>query len=495
MFFNKTKKLLEVSESSLMDCQTDLNNCQLLLTSSKQELACSQEQHGNTSAKLESTISQLADTQNKLAGLVSKYAPIIDQDSALSELNTKIEQAKVELQVLADKYQRGLVIYNKLDYELNLYQDTLEIGTFGLFTPQFNFVTSEEYKTELLSNYEKQKKLVKDDLAAICNTKWTVGGSEAEGRRMVSQYKKLMLYAFNGECDSCIAKVKWNNAGKTKERIEKAFENINKLGQTQNVYLSQQLLALKIEDLSLTHEYELKLHAEKEEQRRIREQMREEEKAQRDFERAQREAEDEEKRYQRSLDKAKQEMAGADASQLISLQQQVNALEVKLKAAQENKERAISMAQQTKAGHIYVISNIGSFGDDVYKIGMTRRLDPMDRVRELGDASVPFHFDIHAIIYSDNAPQLEWEIHQKFQERRLNRINGRREFFRVTLDEIEAVVKEHYDAEISFTKLADAKEYRETLTMIEQLKAAIEKQEQAVAKFPGSLDELMGTEN
>jgi len=250
------------------------------------------------------------------------------------------------------------------------------------------------------------------------------------------------------------------------------------------------LLDLKIEELSLTHEYELKLHAEKEEQRRIREQMREEEKAQRDFERAQKEAEDEEKRYQRSLDKAKQEMAGADASQLSALQQQVQLLEEKLKAAQENKERAISMAQQTKAGHIYVISNIGSFGDDVYKIGMTRRLDPMDRVRELGDASVPFHFDIHAIIYSDNAPQLEWEIHQKFTERRLNRINGRREFFRVTLDEIESVVKEHYDAEISFTKLADAKEYRETLTMMEQLKAVIEKQDAAAGKFPATLDSL-----
>jgi hypothetical protein len=121
------------------------------------------------------------------------------------------------------------------------------------------------------------------------------------------------------------------------------------------------------------------------------------------------------------------------------------------------------MAQMTKVGHIYVISNIGAFGEDVVKIGMTRRLDPLDRVRELGDASVPFHFDVHAIIYSENAPQLENELHKKFNDRRLNRINNRKEFFKASLEEIESFVKEHADAEIEFTKVAEAREYRETL--------------------------------
>ena len=121
------------------------------------------------------------------------------------------------------------------------------------------------------------------------------------------------------------------------------------------------------------------------------------------------------------------------------------------------------MAQMTKVGHIYVISNIGAFGEDVVKIGMTRRLDPLDRVRELGDASVPFHFDVHAIIYSENAPQLENELHKKFNDRRLNRINNRKEFFKASLEEIEVFVKEHAGAEIEFTKVAEAREYRETL--------------------------------
>jgi len=242
---------------------------------------------------------------------------------------------------------------------------------------------------------------------------------------------------------------------------------------THNVSLTTELLNLKFEEMALFHEYDLKQHAEKEEQRRIRDLMHEEEKAQREFERAQREAEDEERRYQKALDKARQDIGVASEEDFKFLNEQIGVLEVKLKEAQARKERAISLAQQTKVGHIYVISNVGSFGEDIFKIGLTRRLDPLDRVRELGDASVPFHFDVHAIIYSENAPQLEYEIHRKFDDRRLNRINGRREFFKVSLSEIEEVIKQHSDAGIQFTQIAEAREYRETLTLLEKLSMSI----------------------
>ena len=239
-----------------------------------------------------------------------------------------------------------------------------------------------------------------------------------------------MLLDFNGECDSLIAKVKWNNASKVKERIEKSYENINKLGKTSQIEISIDFLKLKLKEFALTYEYEQKKYEEKEEQRRIREQMREEEKVQKELERAQREAEDEEKRYQKALDKAKQELLNANNVEIEALNEQIKSLENKLTEAHEKKERAISLAQLTKVGHIYVISNIGSFGDDVYKIGMTRRLDPIDRGKELGDASGPVTFDVHAIIYSENAPQLENEIHKKFNYSRLNRINNRRDLLR-----------------------------------------------------------------
>lgn len=422
----------------------------------------------------------------KLSTYEQEYKDIIDKNSVLAQKSSLIAEAETRLKELNEIYQKGWTLHQTLEQEISLYQESLEISSYGLHKPQFSFDTSEKFRYELELNYDKQKRLIKDDKAVVCNTEWTVGGSKVEGRKMTNQYKKLMLFAFNGECDGLIAKVKWNNASKTKERINKAFDAINKLGVTQNVFITSEFLKLKLDELALTYEYEQKKYEEKEEQRLIREQMREEEKAQKELEKAQKEAEDEERRFQKALEKAKQELQSASALNATVLQEQIKDLEQKLQAAHEKKERAIAQAQLTKVGHIYVISNLGSFGKDVYKIGMTRRLDPLDRIRELGDASVPFQFDIHAIIYSENAPQLEYELHKKFAERRLNRVNHRKEFFRVSLDEIEAFVKEHANAEIEFTKLAEAREFRETLSMIEQVSKIVSEVEES-SHFPKSL--------
>jgi len=430
---------------------------------------------------------ELLNVQSENTALREKYADLIDRDDAINQRNAEIGRIDQMLIELDNKFQGALKTYSELEKEINLYQESLEVGSFGLYTPQFSFDTSEKYKNALEKNYVKQKALIKDDKAAICTTEWTIEGSKAEGRKMTNQYKKLMLFAFNGECDGLMAKVKWNNANKTKERILKAFENINKLGITHRVSLTESYLNLKLEELALTYEYEEKKYQEKEEQRLIREQMREEERAQKELEKAQKDAADEERRYQGALEKARQELSNSTPANIDILTEKVRLLESQLESAHERKERAIAMAQLTKVGHIYVISNLGSFGEDVYKIGMTRRLDPMDRVRELGDASVPFHFDVHAIIYSENAPQLEAELHRKFHERRLNRINNKKEFFRVTLNEIEEFVTTHANCDIQFTKMAEAREYRETLTMSLQFEALSTPYEEKSNKYPVSL--------
>jgi chromosome segregation ATPase len=227
-----------------------------------------------------------------------------------------------------------------------------------------------------------------------------------------------------------------------KERITKSFETINKIGESQTVTIQPEYLNLKIKELVLEHEYQQKRQREKEELRAAQEEMREEEKARREFEQAQKEAEKEESNYQKALDKARKEIEQATGEKQNKLQVQIEKLEQELKEAQEKKERAISMAQQTKRGHVYIISNIGSFGEHVYKIGMTRRMEPLDRVKELGDASVPFHFDIHAMIFSEEAPTLENELHKAFANKKVNLVNYRKEFFKVTLDEIEQKAKE-----------------------------------------------------
>jgi hypothetical protein len=221
-------------------------------------------------------------------------------------------------------------------------------------------------------------------------------------------------------------------------------------------------------ELHLTHEYQDKRYQEKEEQRRIREQIREEERAQKEIEKAKEDAESEEANYQKALAKAREEAAKATGAQLQKLTEQVSAFEAKLDEARRKKERAIARAQLTKSGFVYVISNIGAFGDNVVKIGMTRRMEPMERIDELGGASVPFPFDLHVMLYSDNAPELETALHQVFADRRLNLVNPRKEFYQeVRLEEIEAFVKRR-GLSAQFVEIPEAREYRETMAQRRQ---------------------------
>ncbi|EMO26087.1 T5orf172 domain protein [Leptospira interrogans serovar Bataviae str. HAI135] len=259
-----------------------------------------------------------------------------------------------------------------------------------------------------------------------------------------------------------ISDVRWNNILKMEERLLKVHDAINKLGETHSIHITNEYYKLKLKELRLTHEYQDKIYQEKQEQKRIQEQIREEERAQKEIEKALKESEDEERRYTKALEQAKKELEKAQGDQLQKIQLKMVELQKELEEAQRLKQRAISMAEQTKAGHVYVISNIGSFGESVYKIGMTRRLDPMDRVKELGDASVPFEFDVHAIIYSENAPEFEKLLHKEFDLRKVNLVNNRKEFFNITLDEIEEIAKKHR-SDIEFTKIAEAREYRESI--------------------------------
>lgn len=406
--------------------------------------------------------SELKELRNIIEAFESRYKNVINIDDEIKLrdnqrgcLNKEIDTLTLEKTSLESQC-------TKLSEELRLYEETLDITSFGLYNPIFQFDTAEEFKKAILDNYEKQKVLIKNDTAAVLRQSISINGNVAEGKKAGNNNKKLMLFAFNGECDSLISKVKWNNVVQLKEKINKVFSSINKLGELMAISISTNYLELKIEQLHLAYEYENKKYQEKEEQRLIREQMKEEERALRELEKAKKDAEEEEKEFQRDIEKTKEIISASDSDKVAELNLKLLELEKKLEEARFKKERAIAQAQLTKVGYIYVISNIGSFGDNVYKIGMTRRLDPYDRIRELGDASVPFQFDVHAVIYSDNAPQLEYELHKKFSAVRVNQLNARKEFFKVTLEEIEVVVKSHLGAEISFTKIAEAIEYRQT---------------------------------
>jgi hypothetical protein len=411
--------------------------------------------------QLKKALNQSKVTVNQLK---TKYKNVIDMDQEVFKRKKLCVDLNKRIKELKDSFINKREVYMKLLNDIAIVEEDLENISYGLYKPHFNFDTSEKFKEKINESRSRQKDLIKEKKAVICHTAWEVAGSKKSGKKMTDHYMKLMLRAFNNECDSAVLKVKWNNAIKMEERILKSFDAVNKLGESHHIEVARDYLIQKLNELRLTHEFHEKLYEEKEEQKRIKNQMREEEKARREIEKAKQEAEREEERYEAALEKAKREMGEAHGEKAIKLESQILRLQEQLEEAHQNKERALSRAQMTRSGHVYVISNIGSFGEDVFKIGMTRRLEPLDRVKELGDASVPFEFDIHAMIYSEDAPDLEGKLHRTFSDYRVNLVNQRKEFFNVPISEIEKKVTEmHGDIEI--TKLAEARDYHETIAI------------------------------
>jgi cell division septum initiation protein DivIVA len=393
-------------------------------------------------------------------------------ESIISDAAKEAKKIKTEVYNLKGTLSQHKHELRIVDDELALRSDEAHLLEVGYYEPAYEFEDIESYKTELDKIRRSQKDMLSikqssvDDnrLAAYSTGDIYLDGSKQEGQKLLAKVLKLMLRAFNGECDSFIARVNYKNIWLMEQRINSAFEQINKLATSWKCQISRRYLANRVAELQLAYEYEEKKQEEKEEQARIREQIREEEKVAREAMKAQEEASKEEAKYEVLLQKAEQEAATAGEKDKARLDAKIEELQKRI-AEIEEKKRAISQAMLTKTGHVYVISNVGSFGENIYKIGMTRRLEPMDRVKELGDASVPFPFDVHAMIRTSNAPTLENALHKHFESRRLNLENGRKEFFRVSIDEICSeleVLREELqiDSELRLTLLAEAKEFR-----------------------------------
>lgn len=405
----------------------------------------------------------------------------LNTDAMASVEIQRAKRAEIEKQIeeLRASYRDKKLTFDELEKALSIYKDDMDFAEMGFYAPHFDFDTSEIFQDAIRANRQRQKDLlrVKTALGAIyCNTEWTVHGSKSEGKKMTTRGINMTARAFNGECDAAIANTTFKNVATMESRIYKAFDVLNKLNEVNQIHINHAYRDLKIEELQLTFEYRAKKQEEKEEQREIRAQMAEERKAQAEIERAIREAEEEERRAQKALDKARKEMseklAKMTAEQASKYQDKIDALEEALTEAELKGQKALSMAQQTRRGHVYVISNIGSFGEDVFKVGMTRRLDPQDRIDELGSASVPFMFDVHAMIHSDDAPALENTLHQHFREKRTNLVNKRKEFFNVSLEDIKAAVFDVAGNDVDFIETASAQHYHETKAIRKQQAAA-----------------------
>ncbi|MEI9745903.1 DUF4041 domain-containing protein [Enterobacter ludwigii] len=435
--------------------------------------------------------SSIVDSSEVVAKEISARADIILSDAriAASRLNSEAlaavetqstRKTEIEKQIdeLRTSYREKKIIFNELEEALSIYRDDMDFADMAFYAPHFEFDTSEAFQDAIRANRQRQKDMlrVKGELGAIyCTTEWTVHGSKSEGKKMTTRGINMTARAFNGECDAAIANTTFKNVTNMESRIYKAFDVLNKLNEVNTIHINPAYRDLKLEELQLTFEYRAKKQQEKEEQREIRAQMAEERKAQAEIERAIRDAEDEERRAQKALDKARKEMAEKLAKmteeQASKYQEKIDALQDALTEAEQKGQKALSMAQQTRRGHVYVISNIGSFGEDVFKIGMTRRLDPQDRIDELGSASVPFQFDVHAMIHSDDAPSMENTLHQYFSDKRTNLVNRRKEFFNVTLEEIKDAVFKAAGDDVDFIETAAAQHFHETKAIRKQLAA------------------------
>jgi hypothetical protein len=404
----------------------------------------------------------------KIQIYADRFRPVTDLDTEKERLNVEITALLSKLSVakkfsdrkteeLRLEYEAKRAVYSALVKEIAIFDERLAFAEMGVYEPHFEFGDSEQYKTAIDANRADQKALISVKSAVLCLTQWTVDGNRAEGRKMSDRNIKLTLRAFNSECDAAIANCRWNNVNAMEKRIEKAQEQIDKLNEPNAIVITKEILALKLKELYLTHEYREKLKQEREERAQAARAEREEQKLQRDMERAQ----EDEARYARLLAKARAEAQSLVGPQLAVFEEQIKLLERDLDEAHEKTLRAQALAERTKSGYIYVISNIGSFGEGVIKIGLTRRLDPTDRIRELGDASVPFVFDTHAIIYSDDAPALERALHTEFEATRINTANMRKEFFRAAIHEVELAVRRLAPV-APFFKDIEAQEFRET---------------------------------
>lgn len=394
-------------------------------------------------------ISLLARSRDEFPMLDKEEIEKVKQQA--SDIISDAEKQKTEIQleykkIKAEISEMNTTLSDKADEVLFL-QTTVD------FT---DGVTSNEIKSELSVMQLEEKEIIKNDQAVLITSR--------KKKVIANKQAKQLLRAFNAEADYYISSVTMKNVDTFRNRLAKSFENLNKLFEIDGVQLTQKYLKSKLKQLDIIFKYKKQVEVEKELLKAQKEEIREQQKAEKEIQDAKRKVEKEEQQFNNEMSKLLKYLNGANNE----IEQQIYAdkikeLEEKIKLLQKDKEDILNRESNTRAGYVYIISNIGSFGENVYKIGMTRRLEPMDRVNELSSASVPFPFDVHALIFSEDAPALENTLHNYFRDKEVNKVNPRKEFFKVDLQEIKDIVlKEHNDT-VHFTDLAVAEQYYESI--------------------------------
>ena len=402
----------------------------------------------------------LAKKENELKKIEKEIANL---EFTKTKKDKELEKKIVQISNLSDKLDH-------INKQIIVSEEIIEMESYGLYKPRYDFASSVGYKEKLVSIRNVQKQMVKDKSSVQYFDGWTVDGSKAKGRKMMNDNIKQILRSFNNECEAAINKVKYNNLPTIEKRIVKSFEQLNKMNISNRLEISVKYLELKLEELYLSYEYERKKEDEKEELREQRQREREEKALQREIQSQKKVIDKDIKHYQNMINELKQKLENlTDEKEKKELENQIVEFYSKVSEKEDEKEELDYRTAHASAGYVYIISNLGAFGPDVFKIGVTRRLEPLERIGELSSASVPFKFDVHALIFSYEAYQLEAELHEYFSKYRINKVNNRKEFFNVPINLIEEKLKDYKDLTIDFQKEADAEEYRESLNVMNNI--------------------------
>jgi len=401
--------------------------------------------------------SKLARCQQNLL----KYESLMSREETERQLDSNIYLKRNEF----DEIDRQIIIFQQ---HLNELKAKSYLQSIDYYEPKYDFVSSGDYLIRLSDIKSQQERMRKNNQAFICNTQWKLGegrSAEKAGKKMINDLLKLVELSFENHCKYAIKEVRYNNVEDLKQKISGNFNKINKLLVKIDCKISSEYLTLKLRELDLQYELEDKKQEENEREQELKKQNRERESIVKARKKA-KEAEDREKSHQQELDQLRQEIEKVEQAEVEKRKQlevQIQQLELQLEEDRNDKENA----NRGKWGYIYIISNVGSLGRDIYRICMTNRSKPDDYIREMNPA-VPFRFDVHFKIFSEDAFDTLEKLHQGFDDKRVNVLNQRREFFKVSMDEIDQAVQEiarktgvlRID---EFERAPQAYEYRQTL--------------------------------
>lgn len=370
-----------------------------------------------------------------------RYGHLVSQEEYQNTLTSDIESKKRHKLQLADEETRLRTSVENLSQKLAELKEEDFLESFGFYQPKYDFITSGSYESLLKKNGDSQKEMMKNKTAAICKTPWSIGGSEKEGKKMVNSFLQLVLTIFNSKCDDLILKLKYSsNVDTVEPRIKKHFDRLNKTSKVIHCEITEPYLKLKTKQLHLQYQIEVEKYEDSEREKEMRKEAKDRQKTEKLMRQAE-EAEERENLFQQDLENALKEQELSYGVEREKLEIQVQQLRQKVEEAKNEKDKANEEAAQTKSGNIYVVSNFGSLGRNIYRIWMTKSGTPDQTINTMSTA-VPFPFDVHLKFFSEEATDTMNRLKLAFSNRSVNKINERRCFYNASLDEILQAVKE-----------------------------------------------------